>query len=64
MPPAEKMLWIRQMIGAEKAKAAKGGNERSWSQPPESYVTRTDARYAAGDQRDVRAIFESLADGR
>ena len=64
MPAAERTLWIRQMIGAEQARAAKGGNDHTWSRPAESYVSRIDAAYAHGDQRDVRTIFESMADPR
>jgi predicted Fe-S protein YdhL (DUF1289 family) len=62
MPPAEKTLVVKTLIGAEKAKDAKGGNEKHFSRPPDEYVHRIDDAYAHGEKRDVNALFETMSD--
>jgi predicted Fe-S protein YdhL (DUF1289 family) len=62
MPPREKTLVVKTLIGGEKAKAAKGGNAKHFSRTAEEYVRRIDAAYARGEQRDVNALFETMSD--
>ena len=62
MPPSEKLLCVKALVGGEKAKEAKGGNAHRWTHPASEYVARIDAAYTHGDQRSVNAIFETLAD--
>lgn len=62
MPAAEKTLVVKTLIGGEKAKAAKGGNEKRFSRPADEYVHRIDAAYAHGERRDVNALFETMHD--
>jgi len=62
MPQPEKTLYVKSLLGAEKVKAAKGGTPRSYSHPPEDYVKRIDAAYAAGDSREPSAILGDLRD--
>ena len=60
MSPARQTLYVRTLIGHEKTKAAKGGNERLFPSTAESYTQRINAAYARGDQRSADAIFEEL----
>ena len=62
MPASEKTLIVKTLIGAEKAKDAKGGNTKRFTRAAEEYVRRINAAYAHGDQRDVNALFETLSD--
>jgi predicted Fe-S protein YdhL (DUF1289 family) len=64
MPQNEKTLYVRTLLGHEKTKAAKGGNDLVFSQPAEEYVKRIDEAYAHGDQRTVDAIFEEMGTRR
>jgi predicted Fe-S protein YdhL (DUF1289 family) len=64
MSPNEKTLYARTLIGHEKTKAAKGGNDRVFNEPAEDYVKRIDETYARGDQRTVDAIFEEMGKPR
>jgi predicted Fe-S protein YdhL (DUF1289 family) len=56
----EKTLYVRSLIGHEKAKEAKGGNQRVYERPAEIYVQEIDAAYARGEQRTVDEVFETL----
>jgi predicted Fe-S protein YdhL (DUF1289 family) len=62
MPPSEKTLVVKTLVGREKAKAAKGGNEKRFRRHPEEYVHRIDDAYAHGERRDVNALFETMGD--
>ena len=62
MPPPERVLYVKVLLGAENAKKAKGGNDRTYSGTPEEYAKRIDEAYARGDQRDVSDVFASIAD--
>lgn len=62
MPPAEKALLVKTLIGAEKARDAKGGNPKHFSHPADDYVRRIDDAYTHGDRRDVNALFETFSD--
>ena len=60
MPPPEKTLYVRTLLGHEQSQAAKGGNDRVFAESPADYVRRIDAAYARGDRRSVDTIFEDL----
>jgi hypothetical protein len=62
MSPDNRVLYVQTLIGAEKAKDAKGGGGKHYPLPPEEYVKKIDAAYARGDARDVAAIFNELGD--
>ena len=62
MPPAERVLYVKVLLGGENAKKAKGGNDRTYSKSPAEYAKEIDSAYAHGDQRSVADIFASLAD--
>jgi predicted Fe-S protein YdhL (DUF1289 family) len=64
MSPNEKTLYVRTLLGHEKTKEAKGGNDRVFSQTADDYVKRIDDAYARGDQRTVDAIFEEMGTRR
>jgi hypothetical protein len=61
MPPSEKVLYVKQLLGHEQAKAAKGGTPRAHPLPAEEYVRRIDAAYARGETRDVDAVFANIS---
>jgi predicted Fe-S protein YdhL (DUF1289 family) len=61
MTPNEKTLYVRALIGHEKAKEAKGGNDRKFPRTAEEYVRSLDRAYAAGDTREVDVIFAEYA---
>jgi hypothetical protein len=62
MPQAEKTLYVKSLLGAEKVKAAKGGDAVHYSRPAEEYAKRIDGAYALGDQRSPGEIFHELRD--
>lgn len=64
MSSNEKTLYVRTLLGHEKTKEAKGGNDRVFRQTAEDYATRIDNAYARGDQRSVDAIFEEMGSPR
>ena len=64
MSPNEKTLYVRTLLGHEKTKEAKDGNDRVFRKPINEYVTRIDAAYAHGDQRNVDIIFEEMGSPR
>jgi len=64
MSANEKALYVRTLLGHEKTKEAKGGNDRVFPLSIGDYVTRIDAAYARGDQRTVDAIFEEMGSPR
>ncbi|HEV7923139.1 MAG TPA: hypothetical protein VGR02_20345 [Thermoanaerobaculia bacterium] len=61
MPQSEKVLYVRQLLGAEQAKAAKGGTAPVHPLAAEEYVRRIDEAYARGETRDVDAVFAADA---
>ena len=60
MSANEKTLYVRTLLGHEKAKEAKGGNDRVFTRVADDYVKRIDDAYAYGDKRNVDAIFEEM----
>ena len=64
MSRAEKDLYVTSMLGAEKAKAAKGGKQKKYTQTADNYVARIDAAYQRRDSRAPDVIFAGLADRR
>jgi len=64
LPPAEKTLYVRTLLGHEKTKAAKGGNARVFHGTADDYVKRIDEAYKKGDSRHVDAIFEEMGSPR
>jgi predicted Fe-S protein YdhL (DUF1289 family) len=64
MPANEKTFYVRTLLGHEKAKEAKGGNDRVFKQDAEDYVKRIDDAYARGDRRNVDTIFEEMGTHR
>ncbi len=60
MSPNEKLFYVRTLLGHEKAKEAKGGNDRVFTRAADDYVKRIDDAYAHGDRRNVDAIFEEM----
>lgn len=60
MNPQEKTIYVRSMIGHERAKASKGGNRLRYDLSPEEYVRRIDAAYQRGDRRSPGVIFEEM----
>jgi hypothetical protein len=60
MSSNEKTLYVRTLLGHEKTKEAKGGNDRVFGHSINDYVKRIDDAYARGDQRSVDAIFEEM----
>jgi len=60
MPPNEKALYVRTLLGHEKTKDAKGGNDRVFPEAIDAYVKGIDDAYARGDTRTVDEIFESM----
>jgi hypothetical protein len=64
MPQNEKTLYVRTLLGHEKSREAKGGNDLVFTMPAEEYVKRIDEAYARGDQRTVDAVFEEMGTRR
>ena len=60
MSPQEKNLYTRSLIGAEKVKERKGGNDRVFRLTPDDYIKRIEAAYARGDGRRADVIFEEM----
>ena len=56
----DRVLYVQTLLGAEKAKEAKGGTPKRYEAAPEDYVKQIDAAYARGDRRTPDAIFEEL----
>jgi hypothetical protein len=56
----EKTFYVRTLLGHEKAKEAKGGNDRVFTRAADDYVKRIDDAYARGDRRNVDTIFEEM----
>lgn len=60
MPPEDRVLYVRTLLGEEQAKDAKGGRGKTYDRPAEEYVKRIDAAYAGNDRREVKEIFAEL----
>jgi hypothetical protein len=60
MSAQEKNLYVRSLIGAEKVKERKGGNDRVFPLTADEYIRRIDAAYERGDRRPARVIFEEM----
>jgi hypothetical protein len=63
MSPHDKTLYVRSLLGAEKAASAKGGSGRTFPQPAETYVVQIDEAYARGESRNVPEVFGAMAEG-
>jgi|GEM_PF-875388 len=64
MSANEKSLYVRTLLGHEKTKEAKGGNDRVFTRSIDDYVKGIDDAYARGDARTVDAIFETMGSPR
>lgn len=64
MSANEKSLYVRTLLGHEKTKEAKGGNDRVYARSIDDYVKSIDDAYAHGDTRSVDAIFETMGSPR
>lgn len=64
MNAADRLLYVKSLIGAEQVKQSKGGNDRVHPKPPSEYVTAIDRAYAARDQRMPEEIFVTLGEPR
>jgi len=64
MSANEKSLYVRTLLGHEKTKEAKGGNDRVFIRSIADYVKGIDDAYARGDMRTVDAIFETMGSPR
>ena len=64
MSANEKSLYVRTLLGHEKTKEAKGGNDRVFRRSIDDYVKRIDNAYARGDRRTVDVIFEEMGSPR
>ncbi|HVG23868.1 MAG TPA: hypothetical protein VND45_06920 [Thermoanaerobaculia bacterium] len=60
MPKDDRVLYVRTLIGAEKAKDAKGGGGKTYARDAQEYVNAIDEAYARGDARQPHEIFEEL----
>jgi predicted Fe-S protein YdhL (DUF1289 family) len=60
MSANEKSLYVRTLLGHEKTKDAKGGNDRVFTRSIAEYVKGINDAYAHGDTRTVDAIFETM----
>ena len=61
MSADDRVLYVKTLIGAEKAKEAKGGRAKTYDRAPEVYVKEIDRAYERGEQRDVADVFAELA---
>ena len=64
MSANEKALYVRTLVGHEKTKDAKGGNDRVFTRSIGEYVKGIDDAYARGDTRSVDGIFETMGSPR
>jgi hypothetical protein len=64
MSANEKSLYVRTLLGHEKTKDAKGGNDRVFPRSIDDYVKGIDDAYARGDTRTVDTIFETMGSPR
>ncbi|HEX3578755.1 MAG TPA: hypothetical protein VHY33_09345 [Thermoanaerobaculia bacterium] len=64
MSANEKSLYVRTLLGHEKTKDAKGGNDHVFTRSIDDYVKGIDDAYARGDTRTVDAIFETMGSRR
>jgi hypothetical protein len=60
MAHADRVLYVKSMVGAEKVKDAKGGGGKHYERPAEEYVAAIDTAYARGDAREANEIFGEL----
>ncbi|HEX8252128.1 MAG TPA: hypothetical protein VF846_03185 [Thermoanaerobaculia bacterium] len=60
MSSEDRLLYVHSLIGAERAKDAKGGGGKNVSDAPKRYVAAIEAAYARGDQRKPDEIFATL----
>jgi hypothetical protein len=61
MSPSDRVLYVKSLIGAEQAQAAKGGATAQHQRAAEEYTTMIDQAYARGDEREVHEVFAGLA---
>lgn len=62
MPPEEKRMYVRTLLGHEQVAERKGGVDTKHTAGIDEYVTRVDARYAAGDARTVDEVWRDLGE--
>jgi hypothetical protein len=62
MSPQDKSLVVESMRGHEAARDAKGGTGRSHPRETTWYLDEIDARFAKGDTRSVREIWNELVE--
>ena len=60
----DRVLFIKTLIAAEKAKDAKGGGGRTYAEDAQTYAQRIDQAYARGDDRRVDEIFAAMGGAR
>ena len=64
MNHADRLLYVKSMIGAEQVKQSKGGNDQIHPKPPEEYVTAIERAYAGGDKRAPDEVFAAMGEKR
>jgi hypothetical protein len=60
MAREDRVVYVSALLGAEKAKDAKGGGGRKFDRPAEEYVTVIDQAYERGDTREPHQILWEL----
>lgn len=61
MSVPDRVLYVKSLLGGERAKDAKGGGGRTYDKSAEVYVNEIDRAYARGEQRDVPTVFSELS---
>jgi hypothetical protein len=64
MSRGDRTLYVSSLLGAEKVKERKGGNDRVYNRPAAEYVAVIDAAYARGDDRTPEEILRGAGDQR
>jgi hypothetical protein len=57
MAHEDQVVYVNALLGAEKARNAKGGGGRTLDRPAEDYVRLIDEAYARGDTREPHEIL-------
>ncbi len=60
MSREDQVLYVQSLLGAEKARDAKGGRGRTYERPADEYVSRIGEAYDRGDAREAHEIFATL----
>ena len=64
MNHADRLLYVKSMIGAEQVKQSKGGNDRVHPKPAEEYLAAIERAYASGDKRAPDEVFATMGEKR